>query len=122
MSKDRHEADDMSKKQELGDMSKVFKIVNGDMSDGYHTFDELYEHRVALYRALAKKGDWTPYWRCDFDGWFCLYLETPKGQISYHLPEKYLEDVKGWALDADKCGYKYDGHTSAQVLERLLSL
>lgn len=34
-------------------MSKTFKIQNNDISDGYHTFDELYEHRVLLYLNLC---------------------------------------------------------------------
>ena len=34
---------------------KIFKIVDGDMSDGYHTFDELYEHRHGR-RGLLKYG------------------------------------------------------------------
>ena len=33
---------------------KTFTIKNGDISDGYHTFDELYEHRIALFITLAR--------------------------------------------------------------------
>jgi hypothetical protein len=102
----------------MGEMGKTFKVVNGDISDGYHTFDELYEHRIALYLALAKASGWRALYRQDYETWFCLYLETPKGQVSYHLPNSYLEMVKTFAeLATDE--YKWDGHTSAEVLERL---
>lgn len=30
---------------------KAFKIVGNDLSDGYHTFDELYDHRCLLFLA-----------------------------------------------------------------------
>lgn len=34
-------------------MSKKFQIEGGDISDGYHTFDELYEHRCLLFIRLC---------------------------------------------------------------------
>lgn len=98
-------------------MSKQFKIVNGDISDGYHTFDELYEHRVVLYMALAKASNWPAFYKLDYEEWFCLFLETPKGQVSYHLPNKYLDNVKTFAVLSPD--HIWDGHTSADVLERL---
>lgn len=101
---------------------RTFKVVNGDISDGYHTFEELYAHRVLLYLALARKSGWPAYYRCDFEGWFALYLETPDGQISYHVPNRYLDRVKMWASDADAKGYAFDGHTGQIVLERLEEL
>lgn len=98
-------------------MSKSFKIVNGDLSDGYHTFDELYEHRIALYLALAREAEWPAFYKLDYEGWFCLFLETPKGQISYHIPNSYLETVKAFASVSPE--HKWDGHSSEDVLERL---
>jgi hypothetical protein len=97
-------------------MSKTFKIVNGDISDGYHTFDELYEHRCLLFINLCLMQPEKCAWKFDYPGWFCLYLETPKGQISYHLPVQMLRLITAIKKDQD---YKWDGHTSQQVLERL---
>lgn len=102
-------------------MGKTFKIVGDDLSDGYHTFDELYEHRIRLYMAFAKTSGWPARYRCDYENWFCLYLETPEGQISYHLPDKYLDIVLTFAEKAPE-DYKWDGHTGEQVLTRLLLL
>lgn len=98
-------------------MSKTFKIVKGDMSDGYHTFDELYEHRCLLFIQLCLMQPESSAWRLDYEGWFCLYTYMPKGQISYHCPVKYLDLVK------EKIQMKndiiFDGHTSADVIKRL---
>lgn len=96
---------------------KTFKIVGEDLSDGYHTFDELYEHRVLLYINLCLLQPHKCAWKEDFEGWFCLYLELPKGQISYHCPKKYVYLVESAIQNIP--AYKWDGHTSDQVLERL---
>lgn len=46
---------------------KIFKIVDGDMSDGYHTFDELYEHRCLLFINLCLYRADEAYWRPHFE-------------------------------------------------------
>lgn len=106
---------------------------NLEVSDGYHTFDELYEHRITLFIALCKSlkddvGDWRHVWRSElhsdgssFEGWFVLGIGTEKGhQITYHLPiDKW--DETDFALTRDKAP-DFDGHTSADVLERIKKL
>ncbi len=98
-------------------MSKTFKIVGEDMSDGYHTFDELYEHRVHLFLALARESKCPCFFKRDYAEWFCLYLELPSGQISYHIPNKLLPLVTSFAKESPE--HKWDGHTPADVLTRL---
>ena len=91
------------------------------ISDGYHTFDELYEHRSLLFmclcRALSHKVEVYRAKDPNADGWFIVYIIFEFGQISYHLPDKYwdlLDDI-----DTVEYGSIYDGHTSDDVLERL---
>jgi hypothetical protein len=96
---------------------KTFKIVGDDISDGYHTFGELYEHRNMLFMNICSVVPDQCAWRPDFEGWFVLYWESPKGQVSYHIQNKYLPLIEGRIKRVD--GYRYDGHTSTQVLERL---
>lgn len=87
-------------------------------SDGYHTFDELYAHRIALFILLAKffrlEGG-SVYRFHHYDGWFCLGLETDVGQISYHLPEEKWDECS-FAKERQP---EFDGHTSDDVLHRL---
>ena len=103
-------------------MSKTFKIVDGDISDGYHTFDELYEHRCHLFLVLALSKRERALWRPDFDGWFCLYLNTECGQISYHLPNKMLHLVENQIKRVPDGENPWDGHTGKDVLCRLEAL
>jgi hypothetical protein len=99
-------------------MGKTFKIVDDDISDGYHTFDELYEHRITLFIALASHLHNRAFYTDPNDGWFVLFLELPTGQISYHLPEFYIDLVSTFASKNNN--HKWDGHNSNDVLCRLL--
>ena len=107
---------------------------NLEVSDGYHTFDELYDHRITLYIALCKElgnGSSSPYghtWRSkvhsddsSFDGWFILGIYKEKGkQITYHLPLEKWEQTN-FAETLEKAP-EWDGHTSQDVLERIAKL
>ena len=97
-------------------MSKTFKIVDGDISDGYHTFDELYEHRCLLFINLALSYKADAFWRKALDGWPLIGLDLPVGQVTYHVPEKYLPLFKD---KIQQGGPAWDGHTSATAAQRL---
>ena len=109
----------------------------GCISDGYHTFDELYEHRITLFIALCKilyndpqyqRGQRADVWRSklhsdgtSFDGWFILGIGKEKGQqITCHLPLPKWEETE-FAQTLEKAP-EFDGHTSDDVLERLKKL
>lgn len=106
------------------------------ISDGYHTFGELYEHRITLFIALCRllkheyklqidgKGVWRSFLHSDgssFEGWFILGIMTVSGQqITYHLPISKWEETN-FAATLDKAP-EWDGHTSEDVLKRLKNL
>lgn len=111
------------------------------ISDGYHTMDELYDHRITLYIALCKHlhellGMENPekfkVWRSKYhsDGELCfgtgtqfvLGIGTGKGQqITYHIPIDRWNETEFFAETLDKAP-EYDGHSSSDVLERLKTL
>ena len=115
------------------DMGKEIQVT-GDTSDGYHTFNELYEFRK-LYNArlfnewanghkygFAVKYDVHKSKRhsdgelCFGGGWFIVMAELPTGQISNHY------EMKDWDLfniPEKKKANEWDGHTSQDVLKRL---
>lgn len=102
--------------REGGVMGKSFKIVGEDMSDGFHTFDELYEHRCLLFINLCLANQAQAYWRPHYDGWPLIGLDSKFGQMTYHVPEKYLPLFRSRIKEG---GPEWDGHSSAQVIERL---
>lgn len=95
------------------------------MSDGYHTFADLYEQRLILSAALAKNNPnaWKSKRHEDGNvpfggGWFIMGFDTYEGCYTYHY------ELKDWDLfqceELDK-GKPWDGHTSKDV-RRLLSI
>lgn len=115
--------------------SKCEKLYGKECDcDGYHTFAELYEHRIALYISLCRnisiqRGDWRSVWRSklhsdgsSYDGWFILGIGREKGhQITYHIPNIWWDITTGFAETLDKAP-EFDGHTSDDVLARLKML
>lgn len=97
-----------------------------ETSDGYHTFNELYEHRHALFLALMSENKgfaWMS--RCHDDGsategWFVAGIHLPGvGMVTYHLPERLWDMALRTDCDVVATAPKWDGHTSADVVERL---
>lgn len=95
------------------------------ISDGYHTFEDLYEQRLILSAALAKNNPHA--WKSKLHedgsvpfggGWFVMGFDTEEGCYTYHY------ELKDWDLfqckELEK-GKPWDGHTSKDV-RRLLSL
>lgn len=108
----------------------VFEGESIQVSDGYHTMDELYEHRIILFivftKIMASFGNivWRSKKHSDgssFDGWFILGVHKEKGkQITYHLPDSMWDEVS-FAETLDLAP-EWDGHTSKDILERLKML
>ena len=99
----------------------------GQISDGYHTFDELYEHRNRLFIALAKlinKNVWRSKIHSDgtsYDNFFLLGIGKKNGeQITYHMPMTLWSETE-FAETLEKAP-KFDKHTSLDVLRRLKHL
>ena len=96
----------------------------GKISDGWHTFDELYDHRNTLFIKLCKQFK-EKVWRSKLhsngtmhEGVFILGMGKEKGkQITYHISlSKWAETDFAETLDKAP---DYDGHTNKDVLKRL---
>lgn len=100
-------------------------ISRKKISDGYHSFEDLYFHRMILFSLLlnsnkeiswkAKKHhDGTMF---DEDSFICG-IETPEGQYTYHYKLEYWDYFNIKELEFAP---KYDGHKPEDIT-RLLSL
>ena len=101
--------------------------ITGETSDGYHTFNELYEHRIALFLFIVKSLPDRSWWSrknsdgSEWKGWIVVGYKLPNGQeITYHMEEKYIQYLGGVVKELDKG--RWDGHTSKEVVERILKL
>ena len=98
----------------------------GELSDGYHTFNSLYEQKMYLFAALVnayKDLAWKS-WKhedgteCFGGGWFIVGIDTPLGSYIYHYKGDYWRMFECVALERAK---HWNEHTDEDV-KKLLSL
>lgn len=104
----------------------------GQVSDGYHTFDELYHYR-ALYNAAwfntvmhgkygrteVVKSRKHPDGKFCFDAggeWFIVMATLPTGQISNHYHDDYWDLFN---VPEVETAPEWDGHTPQEAAERI---
>lgn len=98
--------------------------VSGDTSDGYHTFDELYYHRMVLFSIMCNQNKdlaWKSMKHHDgtmYENYFIVGISTPEGDYTYHY------DIRDWnyfnVKELEKAP-KWDGHKPSDIT-RLLTL
>jgi len=105
------------------------KLDKGNISDGYHTFNELYHYRM-LYNALifnewAKHGVYQVHKSlrhsdgelCFGGGWFVVVAMLPTGMITNHYKVEHWDLFK---IDENgRSPIPYDGHTPTDVANRI---
>lgn len=104
----------------------------GSVSDGYHTFDQLYNFRklynAAFFNLMSNNGylvfkskKHSDGELCFGGGWFIVQAELPIGLGSAQISNHY--EMKDWDLfhiqELDKA-MEWDGHTDKDVEDRLL--
>ena len=101
-------------------------MIDGDTSDGYHTFNELYHHRAVLFSVIVKafpEQAWKSRRHHDgtmYDGMFIVGIDTPQGQATYHYDvDPYWEMFACRELDRAP---EWDGHTPAEAIARIGAL
>ena len=104
------------------------KISTKDISDGHHTFGNLYKHRIILFCTICNlfpNDSWKSRKHFDdnndpmFNDSFICGINTPRGIATYHIQNKY------WNLfDIPEIEHapRYDNYSEDEVLQRILSL
>lgn len=127
-----------SKNTAIGDIDRVISnlkyyhnIINtrtGEVSDGYHSFSELYYHRAILFMTICNEHPelaWKSLFHDEpnqpmYTGMFICGIETPMGQATYHYNiDPFWNMFKVKELPRAP---KWDGHNSEQAIERIASL
>lgn len=105
--------------------------MNEEITDGFHTMDELYEFRKVLsalvFNGWSNAGLFNVHKSkrhsdgelCFGGGWFIIVADTEHGQITFHY------DLKDWDLfemPEKETASPFDGHTSEDALKRLYKL
>lgn len=96
----------------------------GEISDGSHTFNELYDHRMVLFSIICnthKQLAWKSKLHDDgtmFDDYFIVGINTPEGQFTYHY---HLDNWDKFDVTEYDHAPAWDGHEAKDVT-RLHSL
>lgn len=115
---------EMQRRKAICDAAGVKEIE--DVSDGFHTFRQLYYQRMMLFATIVKQNR-NRAWKslrhedgnlCFGGGWFIVGIDTPEGSYTYHYEDNFYS-----MFDCDEleCAKHWDGHTEKDVT-RLLSL
>ena len=118
---------------EISTYLSVLKLIDSlqqeqdteEISDGYHTFNELYNYRMlynaAFFNLLPK--EWVHKSKrhhtgeeCFGGGWFIVMANLPTGQISNHYE---LKDWDLFKVPEKEFADEWDGHTPQEASERL---
>ena len=109
----------------MGKHTLQIPCETGQVSDGYHTFDELYEHRCLLFLNLMA-GRPEVSWRARrhedgsaIKGYWIAGMRLPSGDVTYHVPNRLWRLLDGHTVETRARAPKWDGHTSAEALRRL---
>lgn len=97
--------------------------INGETSDGYHTFNELYHHRALLFSVIVRNYP-DLCWKSKkhhagdmYEGMFIVGINTQDGQASYH----YYIDPYWDMFECKELEFapEWDGHTPDQAIDRI---
>lgn len=111
--------------QDLIDSLQQKQIDMGEVSDGYHTFNELYYYRMlynaAFFNLLPKNivhkskkhhtGE-----ECFGGGWFIVMANLPTGQVSNHYE---LKDWDLFKVPEKEFADEWDGHSPQEAAKRI---
>lgn len=109
----------------------TYKFINssisiaGDISDGYHTFNELYEHRTILFASICNMNAeiaWKSWQHADgtmYKDMFIAGITTNEGTATYHCESEYWDNFVVQELEYAP---EFDGHTPEVALARIFKL
>jgi hypothetical protein len=96
----------------------------GLISDGYHTFDELYHHRMTLFSIICNQNKdkaWKAKAHADgtmYDEYFIVGITTDEGDYTYHY---HIDNWHYFKVKDIEFAPEWDGHEPKDIT-RLLSL
>lgn len=108
----------LQENREIVEAMKDEGFSTGEVTDGYHTFDELYYHRMKLF-AFACNTHKDKAWKSllhdtgdMFEDMFIVGIETPEGQYTYHYDLEFWDEFDVKELERAP---EFDGHQPSDI-------
>lgn len=104
--------------------NKESQVITGETSDGYHTFNELYYHRMVLFSIICNNNKEVAFkskLHADgtmFDNYFIVGVHTPNGYYTYHY---HVDNWDMFDVEEVEKAPEWDGHKPSDI-RRLLTL
>lgn len=118
--------------EQAAKLSELYAALKGDgigeLSDGYHTFNELYHHRAILFSVICNTYPelaWKSKQHHDpaqpmYDGMFIVGIQTPEGQATYHYDVDPYWDM--FHIKELETAPEWDGHTPEEAIRRIATI
>ena len=118
--------------EQAAKLTELYAALKGDgigeLSDGYHTFNELYHHRAVLFSVICNtypEQAWKSKQHHDpaqpmYDGMFIVGIQTPEGQATYHYDVDPYWDM--FHVKELETAPEWDGHTPEEAIRRIATL
>lgn len=118
--------DEAKRLNETGSLCDCAKdiVISGETSDGYHTFNELYYHRMVLFSIICNNNKEVAFkskLHADgtmFDDYFIVGVNTANGYYTYHY---HMDDWGMFDVEEVEKAPEWDGHKPSDI-RRLLTL
>lgn len=89
------------------------------VSDGYHSFEQLYYHRMVMFAVIVNnlggENAWKSWKHHDgtmYDNYFIVGIETNQGDYSYHYHKDYWDMFDAIELENSP---EWDGHKPEDI-------
>ena len=105
---------------------KSDNVNTGEITDGYHTFNELYDQRAKMLSVICnvyKDRAWKSLKHADgsmYENMFIFGIDTPAGMATYHMDIDPYWDM--FHCEELAVAPEWDKHTPEQAAMRLLTL
>lgn len=124
----KEKKEDLSNKMIIAGSIDSVGIDPMEISDGYHTFQELYDQRRTLFYVVCKLLEDQGYevYKTKlhhdgtmFDGHFMVCVESVDGDMTFHFEERHWDFFKD-IPEVERAQKPFDGHTPKDVMDRLI--
>ena len=102
----------------------VAATLDRERAEPTDVLNAAYRERSALVAGLIRVGGFRAevVMAPDTEGWWIVYVETPAGQLSWHIAPDDMDLFSDWPVAFGSRPSPWDGHTTEEKYERLVRL
>ena len=105
-------------------IDEIAATLDRERAEPTDVLNAAYRERSALVAGLIRVGGFRAevVMAPDTEGWWIVYVETPAGQLSWHIAPDDMDLFSDWPVAFGSRPSPWDGHTTEEKYERLARL